>query len=65
MIAKVGYDAESKVLRIKFLNNGKLVDYFDVPERIYKGLMEVKGKGTYMVNFVLNCYSFEYVNEEG
>lgn len=65
MIAKVGYDAESKVLRIKFLNNGKLVDYFDVPERIYKGLMEAKGKGIYMVNFVLNCYSFEYVNEEG
>lgn len=64
MISKAGYDSQSQTLRVAFLNDGKLVDYLTVPEYVYHDLLTAKSKGTYMSNFVINCYEYQYVSEE-
>lgn len=61
MISKAGYDAGTQTLRVAFLSTGQTVDYLNVPEHIYHDLVAAKSKGTYMNNFVINCYEYEYV----
>jgi hypothetical protein len=64
MISKVGYDAQTETLRVAFLSNGQLVDYFHVPEYIYHGIIESRSPGNYMNNFVINCFEYKYVEVE-
>jgi KTSC domain len=64
MISKVGYDTESQTLRVAFLSTGQLVDYFHVPEYIYHGIIEAKSPGTYMNNFVINCFEYKNIKAE-
>jgi hypothetical protein len=61
MVSKAGYDANSQTLRVVFLSTGQTVDYFHVPEYIYHGIIESKSVGTYLHNFVINCYEYKNV----
>jgi hypothetical protein len=45
-IAAVGYDAETRHLRLRF-HNGRTYDYHGVPERIYLGFIQASSKGSY------------------
>lgn len=64
MVSKVGYDANSQTLRVVFLRTGQSVDYSHVPEYIYHGIVESKSAGTYLNNFVINCYEYKNVEAE-
>lgn len=46
-LASVGYDAESLVLEVEF-NNGRVYQYFDVPQGTYEELMSSSSKGGYL-----------------
>lgn len=50
-LASVGYDPDSETLEIEFLNGG-LYQYFNVPERIYDGLMAASSHGTYFAQYI-------------
>ena len=42
----VGYDAPAQILEIGFIN-GRVYQYFDVPESVYDGLMSADSHGKY------------------
>jgi len=54
----VGYDFETRVLEIEFID-GAIYQYFDVPEEIYQGLLNAESKGRYF-NLVIKPLGFEY-----
>ncbi len=63
MIDLVGYEAREKVLEVRFINSGQTYQYFDVPQKVYKGLLEAPSKGSYMRDYIIDCY--DYVQLKG
>jgi hypothetical protein len=45
-LISIGYEAQSKILEIEF-NHGGVYHYYDVPNSIYKGLMNASSHGQY------------------
>jgi KTSC domain len=58
MIQAFGYDAETKTLLVIF-NSGKAYRYFQVPPKVYKQLLAADSKGSYMRDWVIDCYAYE------
>lgn len=56
MIYAVGYDPEEKLLEVVF-TKGKIWAYEGVPTDVYEGLMTSKSIGSYMRNYIFDCYS--------
>lgn len=50
-LKSIGYDSSTQTLEIEFLNGG-LYQYFNVPERIYNGLMAASSHGSYFDSHV-------------
>lgn len=59
-IASVGYDSGSSTLQIEF-NNGKLYDYYSVPEEIYNEIINTGSPGGYFHSHIKNVFSFQEV----
>jgi len=57
-LASVGYDAASHTLEVGFVN-GSVYQYFQVPEHVYKGLMNADSHGSYFNEHIKNG-SFRY-----
>lgn len=47
----VGYDSQTSILEIGF-TNGRVYQYFDVPEDIYNGLMSASSHGRYFDAYI-------------
>lgn len=54
-IASIGYDAENEILEIEF-NHGGVYQYFDVPENVYKELMNADSHGKYFNAYIKDNY---------
>jgi uncharacterized protein CbrC (UPF0167 family) len=63
MIHAVGYDEEAQTLEVVF-NTGKTYQYFEVPSDTYEGLMESDSKGSYMRNYVIDCYPYRQLRRK-
>jgi hypothetical protein len=50
-LASVGYDSDSLVLEVEF-KNGKVYQYFDVPQSAYDEMMGSASKGSYLNNVI-------------
>ncbi len=50
-IASAGYDPASLTLEIEF-KNGRLYQYYDVPQQTYDEFMGSASKGTYLNNVI-------------
>jgi hypothetical protein len=50
-LSAIGYDDHTSTLRIEF-NNGTAYEYYDVPSKIFDGLMSAGSKGQYFDQFV-------------
>ena len=61
MIDLVGYDADTEILEVRFINTGLTYEYYDVPKKIYKQLMESSSKGSYMRDCIIDCYDYDKV----
>ncbi len=59
-IESIGYDSRSQTLEIEFLN-GSVYQYFDVPERIYNGLMNADSHGKYINANIKGIYRYSKV----
>lgn len=53
-LKSVGYNPITKILRIIFHNG--VYDYFEVPNFIYKGLMNENSKGQYYHRYIKGLY---------
>ena len=61
-LVSIGYDAESKTLEIEF-QNGSIFQYFNVPERIYSGLMSAASHGRYLNAYIKKGgFAFKQIN---
>lgn len=60
-LASVGYDAATAVLEIAFREGG-VYQYFQVPSRVYRELMEADSHGAYFTRFVRPVYRFRRVD---
>jgi hypothetical protein len=64
----IGYDEQSKTLRILFLG-GAVYDYFNVPVSLHRSLMTSHSKGHFFQEHVVGQFRYEKVNpnlrEEG
>lgn len=61
-IAAIGYDAQRRVLDIKFRESGEIYRYYDVPPEEYAAFMEATSKGTYLnQQFKLAGYPYERI----
>ncbi len=56
MIYAIGYDPEEKLLEVVF-TKGKIWAYEDVPKDVYEKLINSKSIGSYMRNYILDCYN--------
>ena len=59
-IASIGYDEKSSTLEIEFLNNS-IYQYFDVPEHIYKALMQADSQGQYLAQNIKGVYRYSRI----
>ncbi len=57
-VESVGYDPETKVLRVSFLNH-TTYDYRDVPEAIYTQLIEANSVGRFLAQHVKPFFNAE------
>lgn len=58
-LVSVGYDAETQTLRIQFHNG--IYDYYNVPARIYQGLMSAASHGEYHAAYIKNSYRYRRI----
>jgi hypothetical protein len=60
-LAAIGYEPETAVLRIQFLNGGTYL-YHGVPLETYEGLLNAGSKGQYFDQFVKKA-GYSYTRE--
>jgi hypothetical protein len=57
-LASIGYDPDSQVLEVEFLNGG-LYQYFGVPQGLYDELMAAGSHGSFFSQHIRNQFQFE------
>jgi len=55
-LAAVGYDLSQAIMRIEF-KNGRLYEYYDVPQYIYDELLAAESKGSYAAKNIYKNYT--------
>lgn len=58
-IRSIGYDPQSGTLEVEF-TSGDVYQYFDVPERLYDGLLRTASPGQFLnINIVKYGYRYQ------
>ena len=57
VLASIGYDPKSRLLEVEF-NHGEIYQYSDVPEKVYKELINADSIGKYYSDNVRDDYEF-------
>jgi hypothetical protein len=57
VITRVAYDETSHTLIIEF-RSGTTYEYFDVPEKIYRELVDAASAGTYFAENIRDVYRY-------
>ncbi len=60
-IESIGYDAPSQTLEVEF-RDGRIYQYFGVPESVYAGLMAASSHGSFLHAHVKGAYSYQRVS---
>jgi len=60
-IHAVGYDAETKTLRVSFKSDG-VYDYADVPEQMHADMLAAKSVGSFFHAHVRNVFKHTRLN---
>ena len=56
-IASVGYDPATQTLEIEF-HDGRVYQYFDVPQSVYEALMRAESAGKYLHEHIKGIYRY-------
>lgn len=59
-LRSVGYDPDSATLEIEF-HGGRIYQYFNVPQSIYKGLMNAASHGKYHHRKIKGRYRYQRI----
>lgn len=59
-LSSVGYDPSTKTLEIEF-NSGGVYQYSNLPESVYKGLMNAASHGKYHAQHIKDNYPYTQV----
>lgn len=59
-ISSIGYDENSSTLEVEFLNN-TIYQYFDVPQHIYKGLMQADSQGQFLAHNIKGVFRYSKI----
>jgi hypothetical protein len=62
MIQAVSYDEEDRTLLVLF-NSGKAYRYFDVPQRLYKDLLDSDSRGRFMLDRVIGHLPYRFAKK--
>ena len=62
-IEAIGYDASTRILRIRFTSQAEY-QYYEVPQQVWKTLMYTASKGTYLQMCIRGQYAYECVVEK-
>ena len=57
-LASVGYDSKRLILEIEF-QGGRVYQYYNVPRRIYRGLMNAGSHGSYHHQHIRDEYWYD------
>jgi hypothetical protein len=57
-LASVGYNEEKQILEVEFKHGG-VYQYFDVPENVYKELMNADSHGKYFSANIRHDYEYQ------
>jgi len=57
MLQSVGYGREKRILELEF-TSGQVYQYFDVPNSLYKDLMDASSHGSYFNAYIKDAYDF-------
>ena len=60
-IRSIGYDPQSATLEVEF-TSGDVYQYFNVPEHLYRGLMNASSKGQFLGDYIRNSYRYQKVS---
>ncbi|MCR4963730.1 MAG: KTSC domain-containing protein [Firmicutes bacterium] len=60
-LAKVGYDAKHAVLKVQFTSGARYI-YYDVPESVYRNLLNAESLGSYFYYNIRTSYRYEKVS---
>ncbi|MCK0070854.1 KTSC domain-containing protein [Kordiimonas laminariae] len=56
-IASIGYDGDSLILEVEFLQGG-VYQYYNVPEHVYRELMSAASHGSYLAHNIKGSYEY-------
>ena len=59
-LTSIGYDEETQTLEVEFLN-GRVYQYYGVPNNMHVQLMQAPSKGQFFVTYIRNSYPFSRV----
>lgn len=59
-LRSVGYDQSSNTLEIEF-HDGRVYQYYNVPKRIYQGLMSASSHGKYHNRRIKDSYRYSRI----
>ena len=61
-IAEVGYDADKRVMELKFLNGG-VYRYHDIPQPVYDAFRSADSMGSFLHARIKGVYKFTKIGE--
>lgn len=56
-LRSVGYDPTTRTMEVEF-RNGSIYEYDDVPEHVYRDLMQASSKGSYFHESIRSSYRY-------
>lgn len=59
-LASVGYDSETRTMRVEFRNDA-VYDYHNVPQEEFEGLINASSKGSYLHQNIKDRYSYSKI----
>lgn len=59
-ISSIGYEDKSETLEIEF-HNGGVYQYFNVPKRVYEGLMSADSHGRFFIRNIKGTYGYKKI----
>jgi hypothetical protein len=65
IIARSSYDAETRVLSVWLLTNGKRYDYLEVPPQTYGAFRAAFSKGRFFNRHIRTRFAFREVDNRG
>lgn len=64
LFSAVGYDAENRILVLRFRDTGALYAYYELPAGEYGGFMDAGSRGAYFQENIKGIYEYERLDRE-